>query len=93
MEDAPPPWVLDDHHDATDADLHVSELQDERETCRRSRKAADRATGAPQRTAGRVEGAGAERETWGPPEDERSARFWVCPKCKRVGYDPNRRQP
>ncbi len=26
----------------------------------------------------------------GPPDDERSARLWVCTRCKKVGYDPNR---
>ncbi len=30
------------------------------------------------------------QEAWGPPEDERSARLWVCARCKLVGYDPNR---
>ncbi len=33
------------------------------------------------------------QETWGPPDDERSAALWVCPRCKRVGYDSNRREP
>ncbi len=35
----------------------------------------------------------APQEVWGPPDDERSAKLWVCPRCKRVGYDVNRREP
>ncbi len=86
----PPPWVTGA---AADADLHVSEPQDEREPVdapARPQIELQGPLGERQHEAGAQ---GREREVWGPPEDERSARLWVCGRCKRVGYDPNRREP
>ncbi len=30
------------------------------------------------------------RPVLGPPDDERSARLWHCPRCGLAGFDPNR---
>ncbi len=82
---------VEGNDDAADADLHVSELQDEREPVNAPAApqiATDEPLGERQHEAGAQ---GREREAWGPPEDEASARLWHCRRCGLSGFDPNRR--
>ncbi len=52
----------------------------------RDRPAAARATTGPAKPA-------PVRAATGPPQDERLARAWICGRCKKVGFNPNRREP
>ncbi len=78
-----PPWEVGD---ATDAELHVSESEEQRAPV----QAPTGPQVEPQGPLGerRREAGAQERE--GPPEDERSARLWHCRRCGLSGFDPNR---